>query len=366
MRVVLVDDEPIALDLLAKTLEQIGNIKIVGRYTNPYDAIEEIDILKPDIVFLDIEMGKINGLETAEIMMDIYGDVEIVFVTAYSQYAIDAFEVNAIDYLVKPIQKVRLSKTIQRIRNKKGVEVKPDNEDKLTVDCLGFFRVKDASGKPLRWRTRKAKELFAFLWMQEDRVISKNMVMELIFPNRDVEEASAILHTTIYQLRTMLKSLGYSNCINYFNDSYQLKIDSTSDFSELKRILPKKVHSEKEISRIIELYKGDFLEEEGYHWAIGIQQNIKNRVSNVLKIFVNDSLYNNNYTELLKSCLLLLEKIDPYDESVVRMTIIYYGELKNRPGLKVYFDKYVKCLQDEMGLQPKKNIVELYFRYIDV
>ncbi len=105
MRTILVDDEPIALEMLASLLLSYDDIEIVGSYTDPTIALKEIRNTKPQVIFLDIEMGRMNGLEASEAFISVDDTFEIVFITAYSQYAVDAFEVNAIDYLLKPIQK---------------------------------------------------------------------------------------------------------------------------------------------------------------------------------------------------------------------------------------------------------------------
>src|SRR5690554_7117348 len=106
MKVMLVDDESAALQVLSSMLSIYEDIEILGSYTNPLDALEASRKAKPDVVFLDIEMGTVNGLETAELFSG-QGEPEIVFITAYSQYAVEAFEVNAMDYLLKPIQERR-------------------------------------------------------------------------------------------------------------------------------------------------------------------------------------------------------------------------------------------------------------------
>lgn len=110
MKTILIDDEAMALEVLQQMLSPYKEIEILGSYTDYKEVIQDLKKIKPELVFLDIEMPEINGLEVAEIIMGEVEDVEIVFVTAYSQYAVDAFEINAIDYLLKPIQEKRLAK----------------------------------------------------------------------------------------------------------------------------------------------------------------------------------------------------------------------------------------------------------------
>src|SRR5690625_3109696 len=116
MKVILVDDEQLALDLLERKIEEIGNVTVVGKYANPIEGKEKIVQQVVDVVFLDINLPEINGMELAEQILEKKPEVTIVFVTAYDKYAVQAFELNAIDFLVKPVKIERLEKTIERIK----------------------------------------------------------------------------------------------------------------------------------------------------------------------------------------------------------------------------------------------------------
>ena len=114
MRCIAIDDEPIALNIISEFARRMGNIS-VETFTNPLKALEEIRRSKPDIVFIDIEMKGMNGLELARI---ISSDVMFIFTTAYAQFALDGFELNAIDFLHKPFSfnrfEVAVSKAIRQ------------------------------------------------------------------------------------------------------------------------------------------------------------------------------------------------------------------------------------------------------------
>ena len=116
LKVMLVDDEKLALDELCYLFSQYADVEITGTFINPVEALGQIILKKPDILFLDIDMPEINGLNLAKEVIGVLGNIEIVFVTAFDNYAINAFEVNAIDYILKPIHQERLDKTIERIR----------------------------------------------------------------------------------------------------------------------------------------------------------------------------------------------------------------------------------------------------------
>ena len=112
----LVDDEDHALAILELFLQRSGEVEVIGRSNNGFDAIRQLGDRKPDVLFLDIEMPEMNGLELAEIVRNANTDVQIVFVTAYDQNAISAFDRAAFDYLLKPLEANRLAKTIARLR----------------------------------------------------------------------------------------------------------------------------------------------------------------------------------------------------------------------------------------------------------
>ena len=114
LRVLLVDDEPLALDLLRTLLQRIDNIEVVGECRNGYEAIDGVVNLCPDVVFLDIQMPGLNGFEVVKALQPETMPL-IVFVTAYDEYAVDAFDVHAVDYVLKPPTIERLARSIERV-----------------------------------------------------------------------------------------------------------------------------------------------------------------------------------------------------------------------------------------------------------
>ncbi|WP_432467336.1 two-component system response regulator BtsR [Agarivorans sp. Z349TD_8] len=114
MRALIVDDEPLAREELAEMLQAHPQIELLGQFGNAIECLKNLKKLKPEVLFLDIEMPQISGLELAN-MLDNEEPPAIVFVTAYDQFAVDAFEQNAVDYLLKPIDSKRLAKSIVRL-----------------------------------------------------------------------------------------------------------------------------------------------------------------------------------------------------------------------------------------------------------
>jgi two-component system LytT family response regulator len=125
IRTILVDDEPLAIQGLQLRLEKHDDVEIVETCSNGREAIRAIKTNKPDLVFLDIQMPGFDGFSVIQGLMEVEPPL-FVFVTAYSDHAIRAFEAQAVDYLMKPVEEDRLADTLDRVRNrlaeKRGVE----------------------------------------------------------------------------------------------------------------------------------------------------------------------------------------------------------------------------------------------------
>ena len=123
LRVVVVDDEQLAREELCYQLEQIDGIEIVAQVSNGIEAIGAVERHEPDLVFLDIQMPGLGGFEVARRLLEHEDEAPaLVFVTAFDQHAIEAFEVNAVDYLLKPVESSRLEQALQRARRRVEAE----------------------------------------------------------------------------------------------------------------------------------------------------------------------------------------------------------------------------------------------------
>jgi len=122
LRTIVVDDEQLAREELCFLLQQIAGIDVVAQAGNGVEALKVIEALQPDLVMLDVQMPGITGFEVARRVIEAGFDSHVVFVTAFDQYAIDAFEVNAVDYLLKPVEQSRLSTAVDRARKRLAAE----------------------------------------------------------------------------------------------------------------------------------------------------------------------------------------------------------------------------------------------------
>ncbi len=115
----IIDDEPLARELLKEFLEQHGDLTLMGECSKGTEAVDKIDELKPDLIFLDVQMPGMNGFDVLD---EITHDPFVIFTTAYDQYAIKAFEKNAVDYLLKPIDYERFKLAVDRAITRMNTE----------------------------------------------------------------------------------------------------------------------------------------------------------------------------------------------------------------------------------------------------
>jgi len=124
VKVLIVDDEPLARDLLRNYLQDLSGLEIVGECENGFEALKAVQDLHPDLLFLDIQMPKIDGFELLEVLDP---KPEIIFCTAFDQFAIKAFELNAVDYLLKPFSQERLEQAVGKALKKLSKQMKENS-----------------------------------------------------------------------------------------------------------------------------------------------------------------------------------------------------------------------------------------------
>ncbi len=158
----IVDDEKYSRENIKDLLSSYDQFEIVGESSSAEDAIKKVRKLKPHLLFLDIQLSGISGLEFAKMIKN-FPNMLIVFVSAYDEYAIDAFSVNAVDYITKPISPCRFEETVQKLEKyKKTLFPKLTKIPVKNKDGFEFIKVKDicyieAAGKNLVLHTEKAK-----------------------------------------------------------------------------------------------------------------------------------------------------------------------------------------------------------------
>ncbi|MCT4687936.1 response regulator [Vallitalea sp.] len=361
LNAILVDDERPALRALQILLNDY-NIEVEGMFTNPAEALEIILEIKPNVVFVDVSMPQFTGIDLASRIIDGSPNTDIVFVTAYEEYAVDAFELYALDYLMKPLNKRRLEKTINRIITKNKVySISKDEEQPLIINCLGEFEVKFYNKPPIKWRTKKIKELFAFLICHHGQVITKDMIIETIWPQWDIKKAIHQLHNGIYYIRKTLTDYGVKNQVE-LKGKYCLECNKAEldiDLFKKQYIEINKMTNINEIQKVKVLYKGEYFQGEDWIWSTLDKERLSEMNNN---IFINLA---EKYIEIEKYSIAeeYLKKAfyyNVYDEKTTKILLSLYKKNNEKVKATKHFIEYRQLLYEELGILPHKDIVNLF------
>lgn len=276
MRVVCIDDEHLSLTYIERQLQKVDDIDVIGTFTNPLEGKEFISSAqKLDAVFLDIEMSPINGIELADQILEEHPEIFIIFVTAYESFAVRAFEINAMDYLVKPVTMERILATINRI--KKEIEEKnrhaidPSTHLKVRVAPYLAFEVKPKIFEPLQWRTSKSQELFVYLLQNNGMVVEKSSIIDLLWNEYDMERAYSLLYTTIYNIRKRLKDFSqyiilHNHAYGYLLELRDVEIDMEQWERQLEKLSNINSSSISAYEKVMKDYPGVYLSDYDYTW----------------------------------------------------------------------------------------------------
>jgi two-component system LytT family response regulator/two-component system response regulator LytT len=178
LRVLVVDDERLAREELCFLLSQASGIEIAGQATDGVEALRLTGELKPDVVFLDVQMPGLTGFEVARRLLLLDAPPQLVFVTAFDQYAVDAFGVNAVDYVLKPVDADRLEQTLDRLRQR--LPPQPANSQ-MPLSPADLERVIEAVQARQGRRDQLAMRVGErFILVQAEEVVHASLVDESI------------------------------------------------------------------------------------------------------------------------------------------------------------------------------------------
>lgn len=247
IKALIIDDEKLARDIVKTYLGKYSSIEIIGECTNGFDAVKMISEQEPDLIFLDIQMPKLTGFEMLEI---IDNPPVIIFTTAFDQYAIKAFEVNATDYLLKPFSEDRfadaINKAVKQIENKSGLDKKLDGLLKHIENREEFLeRVVVKSGQKIsiipvnEIKYIEAQDDYVMIYSEKGNFL-KQKTMKYFEENLDPAEFIRIHRSYIanimYVKQIQLVEKETYNAL--LHDSIKLPV-SKSGYQVLKEILEK-------------------------------------------------------------------------------------------------------------------------------
>lgn len=225
-RVIIVEDEKAILGLHARLLETYGPFQIVGCFESPFDALHEIPKLDVDALLLDIEMPRMTGLQLAQNLVENGIDVPVIFSTAHQQYAVQAFRVQALDYILKPMTPNTVKQLDERLQKYYGQKQKQTQKQELSVQLYGEAYVK--KGEHLaKWPTRITEELFYYFLLHDNKLCLKWRIIDDIWTHIEEKRALSNLYNTIYRMRQLFVELDVPIVIDRINDGYIMNTNNS-------------------------------------------------------------------------------------------------------------------------------------------
>ncbi len=346
MRVLVVEDELDTLNEIEDCLRDYDDTIEIESSDNPLRAISMSRTFSFDVALLDIQMPEMSGLELAECLSTMAPGISLIFITAYNNYATEAFELNAVDYILKPLRKERLNKALIKIENELSerllIKTVPSGETMIRA----FGKLVVTSGDQiLKWKRRKSCEVFAYLLHQQGTPVHKEKLCEMIWPEYEPLKALTYLQTIMYQLRKNLAEIGSNGItIEYADHCYRLSLNGVRYDVDLfleacDQALLSDSPSLESLTKAEQLYCGNYLEEEGWVWALGRQQSLVQRYQKVLESIIRLEMRN----ESKENALYFIQKWAALD--TYKNQDFYLSWVENNIGsgaavkLKAIFDE---------------------------
>lgn len=247
MKILLVDDEELQLLRLENAAKKVLPDATFCVYTNPLKIISD-DVFDYDIAFLDIEMPVMNGIQLAKKLKSKNPLIKIIFVTAYDNYALEAYKLHASGYITKPVNEEKIKEEINELN--KTIEL--NNTRKLQVKCFGNFEV-FYKGEPLKFTYQKSKELFAYLIDREGSAININELNAVLWE----EDHKSYLRNLVSDIQHTLRAIDCSDVFIKKHNACYIDVNKVDcDAYEYKKDNP----------NAIRMYRGEYMIQ--YSWAI--------------------------------------------------------------------------------------------------
>lgn len=222
---IIVDDEPLALEGLCLRLEKIPEIEVIGQAVDGDQAIQLCQELAPDVLFLDLQLPGLNGIEVVQALQS---DIlpMVVFVSAYGEYAIEAFELNAIDYVLKPANLGRLKKTVERILERHSPAEKDESSHKEKYKLLKALG--ETSGISISQLEQ---------WLHSNDPLPSKYCQEIVIKNSDNEQ----IFLPVKDIR-WIDAAGDYMCVHTADETHIVRITMKKLAAQLDEQLFKRIH----------------------------------------------------------------------------------------------------------------------------
>ncbi|WP_274365479.1 response regulator [Paenibacillus thermotolerans] len=359
MRALIVDDEPLSVKRLGKLLGESGKVESCVTFLNPLEALEFVKTNRVDIAFLDISMPGMGGMTLSKRLSELDEEIGVVFVTSYDEYAVQAFDLSALDYLLKPVTGERLSRTLERFQKRRGGS---SAETPVSVFMFNGFKIFGPSPnkEPLKLRSPKTEELFAFLLYKG--AVSREEIIETLWSGLDTDKAGKNLNSTLYYIRKALADYKLEHCIEA--DRSEVRIAESGmycDLYEFRRLLKEmRLHPEKPglLERAEALYTGEFLKGRAYDWAGEETRKLEQDYIELLEASAQWSAKQHDRQKSVRYFDELLT-LDPLREDIAHKLICLYIELGRKHEAIRQYRILEDSLRRELGTMPDRRLLEM-------
>lgn len=352
LKTIIVDDEPPALIKMEKLLSNHSSVIVEDKFTQALDALDYLKTHSVDAVFLDIEMPDMDGIELASHIIDLQGNAAIIFVTACNQYAVEAFRLNALDYLLKPVSPDRLRETIDRIiENRKTIAP----VGKMKIRCFGKFEV-IAGEEEVKFRTEKAQELLAFLIESKGSYISRSKIIDSLWEDFEGDKAIINFNTTLHYVKKALLPYGIKINIMYDAGNYRINLEEIKcDYLQFSEFVQNKTTVNKnnilKHTEAADLYSGEYLSGWEAGWAAGKRLQLE---EDYLRLLLTISKYyietgeSENAAKWLKAGL----QQEPLHRELNYLLIKTLSRMKEQIAAMKYYELYANGLKKKLDMEP--------------
>lgn len=367
MRVVIIDDEKAMLLIMKRMLAKIAGVDVMACFQDTAAAFAYLEKHSVDMLFVDIGMPYENGLDFARRLLSCGYRGRVVFVTSHKEYALDAFDVYAYDYIVKPVSLERLEKTIRRASQENALRVLPTVKSltaPVTVSCLGGLEIYSEQGGMVKWISSKSAEIFCYLLLHKGRQVSRGRLLEDIFAGMPQRNAETYLNTAVYQLRKSLEAHGLKGSVQSDSNHYALHLGyvniDMSRFEEgCKRLAIIDDSNLEQALELEQLYAGDLFGDRVFPWAWSEIERLSQLYTNFARRLCDALLACGDAAAAIRLLTKLIKRND-LDEASNMLLLQALAMQKNKRAVTRQYVQYADHLRKEIGIHPSSTMNALY------
>lgn len=240
-------------------------------------------------------------------------------------------------------------------------EATQQKSEKIRVQCMNCFHVflPGFDGQEVKWRTKKAQELFAYLFHLQGKGVSKDVLIELLWPEAGAKNAIALFHTTLYSIRQVFSQEGLEDLIAYEKKKYFLKMHLVdSDLEELTSYFKDPKACEEEPERIMRLYPGSYMGNSGYLWSYGMAKELENKYFKVLQSGAAKRIRQKQPEAAIPFLRRIIEA-DPYNEEIASQLILCLYQSGRQSDAKQQYDQMQKLYREDLELDFTKTLKDI-------